>query len=176
MVVRVAIVGHSQLPVIADYEDIKITRYFRPGAKLDYIDDRECASLLRRSWDIVIIFLGGNDICQTNPNLVADRALAIVRRLNAHEVFLVNAETRVYYPARAAQFEITTEEYQIRANAYNQRLKRLARSTKVFRSVHLPPGYSANSGDGIHFNTRGKLALIAKFKRTIANAKARLPQ
>ena len=66
MVFRVALIGHSQLPPIDNYEDIEFTQFKSRGVCIKHINDParfNVDAIFGTQWDCIILFLGGNDLC-----------------------------------------------------------------------------------------------------------------
>ena len=64
MVYKVALVGHSQLPEIEDYDDVEFELLKIRGARIRTFEESNCfGRICSEEWDCVIIFLRGNDIC-----------------------------------------------------------------------------------------------------------------
>ena len=166
--VNVLIVGHSQTPRINSYGDVNITCIKRPSA---CIEDLEGIDRLYDQWDIVILFIGGNDLCFNEPRTVADDIINLVGNLNCSmKVYVTLVETRWYDEERARKYNITTEEYNDRARACSNLLTRHARRTKQFRTIRCPPSYNNNSPEGIHFDEVAKASLFSKYKNAIPRA------
>ena len=61
---RVALVGHSNLPVFPGWENVQVEIFKVNGAKLTDLRDEQRfgRALFTTNWDCVVIFLGGNDV------------------------------------------------------------------------------------------------------------------
>ena len=64
--VRVAIVGHSQIPYINSYDDVEISTFKLKGALCSDFFDYPLNECLQQEYDVVIIFLGGNETKQAH--------------------------------------------------------------------------------------------------------------
>ena len=60
--VRAAVVGHSQVPHDISVPNVETRVFRRPGARVQHFHNELLSDLLEYSPDIVILFLGGNDI------------------------------------------------------------------------------------------------------------------
>ena len=60
--IRAAVVGHSQVPVHISVPDVETRVFRKPGAKLHHFRDTLLSDILGFSSDIVVVFLGGNNI------------------------------------------------------------------------------------------------------------------
>ena len=61
MVYHVALIGHSQLPTVPDYEDVRFTVFKVKGAHVRDLWDpnRFDLSIFTTHWDCAILFIGG---------------------------------------------------------------------------------------------------------------------
>ena len=176
MVFRVALIGHSQLPSIPDYDDVSFTEFKSRGAHISHLSDpnRFNVNAIRNNqWDCIILFLGGNDLCVSrNPNKVENDLETLINSFNANLILVTEIESRVYEPRFRRRFRITTEEYNGLARAVNRKLKRRARHWRQgVRLIHCPPSYNIAGRDGIHFGDLGTLSLINKYKGAIRHAR-----
>lgn len=163
MVYRVAVIGHSNVPKVYSFDDVEITFIKERGAEIKHVYDKLAPRILHRSWDVVIVFLGGNDLCHRTADQVAADLIRLAHDLDAHKVVITSIEPRTYSPAKQILYGITNEEYKARATAINGKLKTKARCTKDFRIINCCPRYNYNSPDGIHFNQVAKRSLVTKY-------------
>ena len=138
------------------------------GAKLNDIWNREKFDqrMLLKRWHIVIVFLGGNDLATCrNQDIIFERFMTLVNAFRTRKLLITDIEKRWYRDPRI--FGITSRDYNQLGNIVNCRLKRYARRPRHFELVHVPPGYSTNSREGIHLGPVGEYLLIRKYKHKI---------
>ena len=84
--VKVAIVGHSQVPPELISPGITVHIFRRPGARVnDWQNVPEFVDLLNHQFDLVFIWIGSNDITSTcRPN-------AILRQINLFALQVENS-------------------------------------------------------------------------------------
>ena len=166
--ISVALVGHSNLPLFRSYSGVHLEFFKQGGAKLNDIWNPEKFDqrMLQRRWHIVIVFLGGNDLATCrNQDVIFERFMALVNAFRTRKLFITDLEKRWYRDPR--QFGITSRDYNQLANIVNLRLKRYARRTRHFELVHVPPGYSTGSREGIHLGPLGEYMLVRKYRHKI---------
>ena len=165
MVYKVALVGHSQLPYIEDYDDVEFERFKRGGARIEtFTKGNDFSRICSDEWDCVIIFLGGNDLCDHHDaSLMVRDLLDFVSKIQAQTIFVTEVEKRFYKRNLEIQYNTTTQQYTGLANTANHQLRRRAKA-KTFRLIHLPSSYNLNSRDGgIHFGDLAVRSLISKY-------------
>ena len=167
---RVALVGHSNLPVFPGWGNVQVEIFKERGARLTDLRDglRFDGALFTTNWDCVVVFLGGNDIadCRNLDNLY-NRHLDAFRTLHTNKLVVTDLEPRVYNRVNQATFGITTRTYNAIAKVVNKKLKRFVKRTANVELVHIPPGYLEGSEDGIHLSPEGQQSLIQRYKRHI---------
>lgn len=167
---RVALVGHSNLPVFPGWGNAQIESFKVQGAKLTDLRDQHKfgASLFTTNWDCVIVFLGGNDIagCRNQDDLF-NRYLSAFRVLHTTKLVVTEVEPRTYNREYQSRFGINTLTYNTIAKILNKKLKRYAKRTSNVELVHIPSGYMNGSVDGIHLSPEGQQHLITKYKLII---------
>ena len=98
MVYKVALVGHSQLPYIEDYDDVEFEQFKIGGAKIKtFTEDSNYGRICSDEWDCVILFLGGNDLCEHHDagQMVTD-LMTFVGEIRAQKIFVTEVEKRTY--------------------------------------------------------------------------------
>ena len=168
MVLNVAIVGHSQTPRMYSYQNVNIHIFKGRGAKIDdvYQSGSKLNRVLQYSWDIVFLFIGGNDICDKPPSVVVEELIALRHQIHSRYVYITAIEPRYYTLAKEIQYRITTKEYNTRAKIANNRLKRFA-ERNYYRNILICPEYLYGSPDGVHLGEIGNNSLIIKYKKVI---------
>ena len=155
--VKAAIVGHSQVPHNLQIENVETRTFRRPGAKIRHFYDEILSNLLDYAPDIVILFLGGNDI-DASEDCVARTATALkniiqVIRANCHEIIVVDIEWRNFTSSRVPG--LTSE-------IYNHRRRQINRNVSRFY------------GDGVHFDGLAAARVKTKITNAIIHASNRL--
>ena len=151
---KVAILGHSQVPPELTGPGINCTVYRKPGAKLNnWQDVPEFAEILNNKFDIVFIWLGSNDITTTcRPNLILHQLTHLAQQIEADcqcKVVLVEIEHRCYTNSR--HFVPPTQYLHIR-RAVNKRLHLQHRYTLLsFGALRFEL-----ARDGVHFKAQSK--------------------
>ena len=167
---RVAIVGHSQVPPELTGPNFTVHIFRRPGAKVnDWREVPEFVDLLKSKFDLVFLWLGSNDITSTcQPN-------AILRQINLFALQIENS-----CEARVVVVEVESRQYQ-RSRHFvppNQYL-RIRRAINI--RLHLQKRYSLLSfgalkfelaTDGVHFKAQSKLMIKQKFMTYIEKFRA----
>ena len=174
--VKVAIVGHSQVPQEIIIPGVETRVFRKPGARIHDFHRDLLPELLSFSADIIVIFLGGNDI-DARPDCalrVANGLKGIVEILkdNCREVIFIQIEWRDFSRTRVPGL---TKEI------YNQRRATINRNLKRFCSRHNI--HAINTGledlervrrDGVHFASESASVLKRKIIRAIRHAIGRL--
>ena len=94
--VKATIVGHSQVPVQINVSDVDTRIFCKPGARSHHFHDNLLNEVLEFSPDIVVVFLGGNDI--DNSDDCAQRVTSGIKEIfgileaNCKEVIFVEIE------------------------------------------------------------------------------------
>ena len=168
---KVAIVGHSQVPVsLANIEGTEI-RIFRQGGA--YIADIYSKPHLNESFswgqDLTVLFIGGNDFPANSKESVTTDLLKLVQDYQETgsrvAVFLI--ESREYQiPNR---FNIRNEDYKVFQSYVNNRLKKVS-SKRGFRTINLTRTvFETNRSDGVHFNAVGQGLIKTKIRQCVMN-------
>ena len=174
--VKVAIVGHSQVPREITIPNVETRVFRKPGARIQDFYSVLLPEVQAFSPDVIVIFLGGNDI-----DARADCALRVANGLkgiieilkdNCREVIFIQIEWRDFSTTRVPG--LTREIYQHRRATINRNLKRFCSR----RNIH-----AINTGlenlervrrDGVHFASESASALKRKIIRAIRHAIGRL--
>ena len=174
-VFKVAIVGHSQVPPQLDgvSPQVEVTIFRSPGAKArSFFANPQLAAVLEGRWDMVILWLGSNDI--TNRCQVADIVQDlknIVLQLEERctpkvKVCLVEPRhTEVRWRPRVEQ-----ESYNKVAKAINNKLQKRALKGRTFISFGAKPFWYSLRADGVHFDREGRERVKDKLRSAIGYA------
>ena len=168
--VRVAIVGHSQVPYIDSYDNVEINLFRRGGARIHHAYEPPLSDSLDEHFDVVILFLGGNDIGTKTPNQIVNELVELAGKYDsASQVLVTQIEHRVYPPGH--RYYISEQDYRKQANRINKSLVKKAGQTEAFRTINISsPWYNDNSPDGIHFHYISADSLVARYCDAIKRA------
>ena len=169
---RVAILGHSQVPLnFPSIAGVETRIYRKSGAKLQRFGDYpEFTEVFSWPHDHNIIFLGGNDIgAGTNAwtaEDIATKLISICWQLHhqGQTVSLVQIEPRQYLS------EFYHDFYRRESDKVNRRLKRyIKRRQGLYRliSYNAAPFREGHSIDGVHFSAVSVQCIISKMKHAI---------
>ena len=131
--VKAAIVGHSQVLHEISVPNVETKVFHGPGARVQHFHNDILRELLEFSPDIVVIFLGGNDI-----DASVDCALRVANGLkniveilkaNCREVIFVEIEWRNFTRTRVPS--LTSEIYQQRRRTIIRNLKRYCSRRRI---------------------------------------------
>ena len=174
--VKVAIVGHSQVPQEIIIPGVETRVFRKPGARIHDFHRDLLPELLSFSADIIVIFLGGNDI-DARPDCalrVAEGLKGVVEILkdSCREVIFIQIEWRDFSRTRVPG--LTKEIYNQRRATINRNLKRYCSRHNI---------HAINTGledlervrrDGVHFARESASVLKRKIIRAIRHAIGRL--
>ena len=173
MVYKVALVGHSQLPYVEDYDDVEFEQFKIGGARIeDFTKGNNYERICSDEWDCVILFLGGNDLCDHHDALqMVTELMAFVDDIRAPLKLVTEVEKRTYSRQLGERYNITTQQYMRLASVSNNKLKH-RKNSGAFRLIHTPSSYNTNSRDGgIHFGEIAYRSLIERYVRAINRAR-----
>ena len=165
MVFRVALVGHSQLPYIDNYDDVEFKRFKKGGARIrTFTQGSDYERICSDEWDCVILFLGGNDLCDHHnaSEMVAD-LMNFVNDIRAPLKLVTEIENCTYSRRLGEQHNITTDQYRRLAKCANNKLSHIKKS-RAFQLIHTPSSYNNDARDGIHFGEIAERSLMIKIR------------
>ena len=174
--VKAAIVGHSQVPHNLQVNNVETRIFRRPGAKIRHFHEEIQGNLLEYAPDIVILFLGGNDI-DASENCVARTANALkdviqVIRANCGELIEVEIEWRNFTSSRVPGF--TSEIYNLRRRQINRNISRFC-SARHIRTINTSlDAIQRVRGDGVHSDGIAAARIKTKIVNAITHAANRL--
>ena len=174
--VKAAIVGHSQVPHNIHVENVETRIFRKPGAKIRHFHDEIWSNLLEYAPDIVILFLGGNDI-DAGDDCVARVATAlkgIIQLVKEHcsEIIVVDIEWRNFVVSRVPG--LTRELYNHRRRQINRNLARFC-NTRHIRTINTSlDSIQRVRGDGVHFDRLAAARVKSKITNAIIHASNRL--
>ena len=174
--VKVAIVGHSQVLREITIPNVETRVFRKPGARIPDFHRELLPEVLAFSPDVIVIFLGGNDIDAT-----ADCALRVANGLkgiieilkdNCREVIFIQIEWRDFSTTRVPG--LTREIYQHRRATINRNLKRFC-SRRNIRAINTGlENLESVRRDGVHLASESASALKSKIIHAIRHAIGRL--
>ena len=161
---NITLVGHSQVPRLEeDFEGNVIKTYKKGGANLWDLDN-EFSPLypaLRERTDVLVLFLGGNDVFLKNgsnqfidPKVIKDKLSSVITRAKrvAPRVFVCLLEDRDYSQSRNLVWAANAEYYTRTVKAINNSLTRRAKFLG-YRCINLGRHeFGARNKDGVHFS------------------------
>ena len=169
------LVGHSQLPasIISTQPDIFFEIFRAPGAQLKHINREPLINSFECEADLVIVFLGGNDITRhANDTYIAQKLKEILLRFKSKvpDVRFVPIEYRNH-----ASGGINT----ISPSLYNEIRKKVNGSLRTWckrhsiRTVNIDrPEMQGRARDGIHFSTEVKQKFVDQIITIAKHSKA----
>lgn len=169
---KVAVVGHSQTPRRIDIRNpnVSVKIFRRSGARLEHINELPLQEVFDSQYDLLVLFLGGNDIAaypEEIERIIHDlKGLLLKCKAIAHEVVYVLIEGR-HYPDNN-RFGITNKTYESCRKRVNRNIRRFL-GRQGIRSFNTTDYYFSNNvaRDGIHFNTAAQNQLVQKIKDLI---------
>ena len=171
-VMRIGIVGHSQVPLSIDSPSDTVSIFRKPGAKiLNWRNIPELTAVFEHNFDLVFIWLGSNDISETCVTAqifqeINHFASLVETRCNT-KVILVEIENRHYTSSR---FYVNPERYQRIKRHINQKL----RLQRVYTLANFGAFKFTLGSDGVHFTTHAKQLVREKFVAYIEKFRAGL--
>ena len=174
--VKAAIVGHSQVPREISILNVKTRVFRRPGARIHHFHNELLNAVLEFSPDIVVIFLGGNDI-----DASVDCALRVANGLkniveilkaNCREVIFVEVEWRNFTRTRVPG--LTKEIYNQRRRTINRNLYRYCSSHRIHAINTSLESIERVRRDGVHFDSVAAARVKTKIVSAITHAVTRM--
>ena len=177
MTYRVAIVGHSQVPKQLTVNDtnIKIDIFRRPGGCVTHFDESPLRDVLDEKFDLVFLFLGGNDIVNypLDCKPVSDALKEILLKLKTitNELRFVLIERRNYAPNN--RFNLDNAEYERGRKQVNSSLRHFLKGQSI-RSINTAAPWFGDhlKADGVHFDNNAQEELKTKIRNAIFHCKA----
>ena len=163
---RVSLVGHSQVPRHFEIEGVEIRIFRAPGGRAEsLLTDCRTQDVLNWEHDLCILWIGSNDIrINVTPQDIFKHIQTVVREIEEQcgaEVIVVQIEPRIY----PETFRITTEDYVKFQNSINRKIKRNLNNQNLHFN-NLKFQYTL-ADDGVHWNAEGKEAIKGKFRKCI---------
>ena len=153
----IAIVGHSLVPktVNLDLANMTLDIYCFPGATIDSLNHHlDQSSFWNKTYDLVILCIGGNDLTNDKVSEVFDKFCNLVRRLltQSKKLSACTIEYRLYHADN--RFGADRETYRWKATKINLKIRRFL--TKIgHRYLDLgKTDFTYNrTREGVHFNS-----------------------
>ena len=152
---RVAIVGHSQIPRNLDHHlaDVEVKIFRAPGARASRFNiTNKLMNVLEYEHDITILWIGSNDVDRaTQPRQLSENIIQIANTIEERcgsRVTLVELECREY-PRGSAVIE--SEGYRRVKRSVNRALSR-----SRFTRINFGATKYTLANDGVHFETSAK--------------------
>ena len=147
---RVAIVGHSQVPkeLTVEKESVEVKIFRAPGGKIEnFHTDSRLNGVLNYPHDLTVLWLGSNDITQhTEQADLTNRMIEVIHKIE-HEcgstVVFVSIENREYPSDNGP---VSNQSYRRLQRAINRKLPRIGYRKLL---VDLPKQFH-QAHDGIH--------------------------
>ena len=178
MVFRTIVVGHSQTPThIPNDGEFEYVILRRPGGLISHLDCPPLSRVYDIPADLIVVFLGGNDIAhhKGDPIALSHKLRDVLLDLKdfAREIAFVSIESREYQEGN--RFGISTQEYEDVRNRVTRNVKRYCR-LQSFRYINVNRSIFIDnlSPDGVHFNSVANAELIRKIQLLAQHAKERL--
>ena len=169
---RITIIGHSQLPRDNGHFDGHHVRWFRlGGADLRDVGgiDRRLGLALTEPQDIIILFLGGNDVFRYSRKENKENLSSVINTLKGLTpmLYVIPLEARDYrkHPRKiwAARWKYYNEE----RGVLNKQIRRGVYSIG-YRTINLSTAdFCDRRPDGVHFTWLGRYRFYMKIRRTV---------
>ena len=171
---RVLVLGHSQLPKsIRSMRGVHIQLERRGGASIDDLwNVRQYMYALRKQYDHVVLFLGGNDVTSVDVDTLYTKLESAVEHVRQKTgctyLTVVLIEPRNWHGKDRHQ--VCSDIYTSRMFTLNRRLDRLGKR-QGFKTLRLSsqPFQHGHVRDGVHFNFDTQRHLNAKIVKCICH-------
>ena len=167
---KVAIVGHSQVPVDLPeipYVELKIFR--KPGANLEDIHETPLGDVFNFRPDLCIVLMGGNDIGipQADRSEVMGKLHAYLLELKeiTPDLRWMNMEKR-FYPFRN-RYGLNNQQHEVDRKWFNTAMRRFLRTHQIQPLNVTGPWWADNQTNSIHFNQVAKESIKRKLLNCI---------
>ena len=178
MVFKTIVAGHSQTPThIPNDEEFEFVILRKPGGLISHLDCSPLSRVYDIPADLIVLFLGGNDIAhyKDDPLALSHKLREVLLDLKdfAREIAFVSIESREYQEGN--RFGISTQEYEDARQKVTRNIKRYCR-LQSFRYINVNRSIFVDnlSPDGVHFNSVANAELIRKIKLLAQHARDRL--
>ena len=164
---KVALVGHSQIPCSLKVEGAEIELYRLPGAKTHSFENKaKLNQVLNWSGDLVILWLGSNDIDQnTDISEVVKNIIQIKSQIEKEckaVVAIILVEPRCY----PNDHPVSKDQYKKIQKGINRKLERALPNTQ-FLQFNTFVYEKELARDGVHFSEEGKEMIKDKISECI---------
>ena len=167
---KVAIVGHSQVPVdLPEIPHVELKIFRKLGAKLEHVHKTPLGDVFNFRPDLCIVLMGGNDIGipQTDRSEVMGKLRAYLLELKeiTPDLRWMNMERR-FYPFRN-RFGVNNQQYEEDRKWFNIGMRRFLRTHQIQPLNVTGPWWAGNQTNGIHFNQAASEAIQRKLLNCI---------
>ena len=174
--IKAAVVGHSQVPNEISIPNVNTRVFRKPGARIHHFHNDLLNAVLEFSPDIIVVFLGGNDIDASDDcaQRVATGLKDIIEILkaNCREVIFVEIEWRNFTRTRVPG--LTSEIYNQRRRTINRNLKRYCSSRRIHAINTSTESIERVRRDGVHFDSLSSACVKTKIVSAITHAASRI--
>ena len=153
----IAVVGHSLVPKTVDLvlENVTIDIFRYPGATIDSLNRHlDQSNFWNKTYDLVILCIGGNDLTHDQVSDVFDKFCSLVRRLltQTSSLSACTVEYGLYHADN--RFRVDRETYRCKVIKINPKIRCFI-SNLGHRYLDLgKTDFTYNwTRDGVHFNT-----------------------
>ena len=164
---KAAVVGHSHVPrALRPDVPCRVDIFRSPGAKAkDFFVNPILTPVLRERYDLVILWLGSNDITDnSNPLTIAQDIQGIVQAIEKEcgaDVRPVLIEPRLINPNPPPHIHISDQEtYEKQAKGINRKLQGRLLKRCRYISFGAKPFWDDLGPDGVHFRRPEREAFI----------------
>ena len=169
---RITIVGHSQLPRDDGHFDGHHVRWFRLGGA-DLRDlggiDRRLGLALTQPQDIIIVFLGGNDVYRYSRKENKENLSSVLNTLKelTPMLYVIPLEARDYRKHPRKDWAAKWEYYNAERKVLNKQIRRGVYSLG-YRTINLSTAdFCDRRADGVHFTWLGRWRFYNKIRATV---------
>ena len=167
---RVALVGHSQVPDFKSYHGVEVITAKVRGGHIADAYHHPISTVIESSPDAIFVWFGGNELLDQPEAQTAAQLVELVNYIRNFTavVFVLLVEHRRH---KVGSRFFPYKEYCERAKRVNKMLKREVRRNHQFHTVNIAsPNMADDSRDGVHFGPVGKAWVINKLKAAIRAA------
>ena len=168
----VAVIGHSLVPVnvsMNDIPDVHIDIYRYPGATVNSLTNKlDQRNFWNKTFDLVIICIGGNDLAKKGADQVFDKLCDFVKKVVPLTKYLTVCTVEYQlYPADN-RFGVDTETFRRKVIKINRKIRRFMASIQC---RYLDMGKTAftlnKTTDSVHLNNNGRVKFHDNLVRVI---------
>ncbi len=161
---RIAFVGHSQIPRRFNFPEAHVQLFRSPGARAySFLEDPSMSNVLQWEHDLTFVWIGSNDITSsTNPGEIFSHIVEICDAIEdaCHStVYVCQVE-----PRRSTR-NVPPEQYKRIQCGINNRIKKKYKARNIhFNSMQFVEELAE---DGVHWSEAGRERVESKFMKVI---------